>query len=435
MTKLLIEGWRGVNHSFALVNQCQILELLRLPGVQLFHRDLPFAMAHWNAKTHDPGFAPDDWSRIAALQEPPQGMAVDAIYRICSPFRSGADCSEAQPAPGRRAPRTLSFMVTEMGLSAKSFEPGAERSDAFTRDDNLILTPTQWSRERVLDWGFAPEKVRVMTHGVNSQTFRPLSQDERDLNRRNLGFDSGHYVFLNLGAAIWNKGLDVLLLAYAILRQKHSHLRLVLKDQRSLYGIGMDSVLGSLVQSNPGLFTPEVLGSISMVTANLTQAQLRLLYGMADCYASPYRAEGFNLPVLEAIACGTPAVVTGKGATDDFCNPAVALGIDSSPGVREDASIGLVARYQEPSLDATVHAMERMALGQGIRRDAAFETARLAVIKAQSWERPARELLDLAQAATPAQAAQPEKAAKTTKTPKTAAPAGGAKSKKARAAA
>ena len=53
-----------------------------------------------------------------------------------------------------------------------------------------------------------------------------------------------------------------------------------------------------------------MLGSISVISTSLDQAQLRALYGMADAYVSPYRAEGFNLPVLEAMACGLPVVAT-----------------------------------------------------------------------------------------------------------------------------
>jgi len=386
MTRLLIEGWRGVNHSFAMVNQCQILALHGLPGVQLQHRDLPLAMAHWNASTHNPGFAPADWQRIADLPAP-DGWPVDCVYRICSPFRDEPAAAEA--------PRLISFMVTEMGLSHKSFCPGTERSEVFTRDDNLIVTPTQWSRERLLEWGYAPDKVKVLSHGVNSTTFCPPSAAQRQHSRQQLGYADDQYIFLNLGAAFWNKGMDVLLLAYARLRQKHPHVRLILKDQRNVYGVGIEQTIAELCRDHPALFGQDTLASISTITANLNQAQLCSLYALSDCYVSTYRAEGFNLPVLEAMACGTPVVVTQGGATDDFCGPELALFVASQAGSRNTNDSREAARYREPDPEATVATMERMLLGQGIARDAAFEQARQQLCANMAWSKVAQQLLAL----------------------------------------
>ena len=47
---------------------------------------------------------------------------------------------------------------------------------------------------------------------------------------------------------------------------------------------------------------------------------MRILYNACDCYLSPYIAEGFNMPVMEAAACGLPVIVSKGGATDDFTN-------------------------------------------------------------------------------------------------------------------
>jgi hypothetical protein len=42
------------------------------------------------------------------------------------------------------------------------------------------------------------------------------------------------------------------------------------------------------------------------------------LYTACNCFVLPYRGEGFGLPVLEAMACSLPVIVTAGGATDDF---------------------------------------------------------------------------------------------------------------------
>ena len=42
MKKLLIDGWRGINHSYAMVNQHQILALANLGGLEIYHQVMPF---------------------------------------------------------------------------------------------------------------------------------------------------------------------------------------------------------------------------------------------------------------------------------------------------------------------------------------------------------------------------------------------------------
>ena len=52
----------------------------------------------------------------------------------------------------------------------------------------------------------------------------------------------------------------------------------------------------------------------------LSAAEMAGLYAACDCLAQPYRGEGFGLPMVEAMACGLPVVVTGLGAALDYCD-------------------------------------------------------------------------------------------------------------------
>jgi glycosyl transferase family 1 len=47
--------------------------------------------------------------------------------------------------------------------------------------------------------------------------------------------------------------------------------------------------------------------------------EMAALYRACDVLVHPYRGEGFGMPVLEAMACGLPVIVTGGGPTDEFC--------------------------------------------------------------------------------------------------------------------
>ena len=45
--KICVEGWRNINHSYAMVNQYQLLQLLNLP-IKLKHKDIKFYKENWN---------------------------------------------------------------------------------------------------------------------------------------------------------------------------------------------------------------------------------------------------------------------------------------------------------------------------------------------------------------------------------------------------
>jgi len=382
--RLLVEGWRGVSHSFAMVNQHQLLALRRLGGVALHHHDMPFFMPHWNKLDTGAGFAPEQTAFIESLP-PLDAAAADTVYRICAPL---------QP-PEKRARRTVTFAVTEFGLTDRSFTDLAVPLSAYTDGGNLVVTPSRWSRDRLIDRGFAEPGVRVVRHGVDRDLYSPMSAAERRANRGAIGIQDDETVFLNVGLPAWNKGIDLLVHAFAIARRSRPRCRLILKDAQKLYGLGAEQVLRDLAAQQPALLTADVIGAISVVGGNMSLAELRLLFGVADWYVSPYRAEGFNLPVLEALACGTPVIVSSGGATDDFCHgPAVhkVPSIFKRAALRDHPGACLL----EPHLPSLVELMENAARGgplhdpeNQLRADAREASA------GWTWDDAARDLLPL----------------------------------------
>ena len=379
-----IDGWRGVNHSIAMVNQHQLLALLDQPGLRLFHRDMPYFRAHWTAKLLPAGFSTAQQGRIDAVPAPAAGQALDCVFRITSPFLTHF-------TPGQK---TLSFMVTECSLVDVCFDAPVHDRAAFTREANRIVTPSHWARDRLVEYGFDATGIDVLPHGVNAETFAPLRSDERALARQQLGIAEDETLFVNVGVATWNKGLDLLITAFARVRQAHPRARLLIKENRSLYGVGVDSIVAEVQRKQPKLLDSSVLAGISILSDSLGQQQLRTLYAVADAYVSPYRAEGFNLPVLEAMACGTPVIVTDGGATDDFCPDALATRVMSRPGGIADAPQD-VGPFRVPDADALVAAMAAVVHSPTRRDDALRLQARETLVARHTWASVARQLARL----------------------------------------
>jgi glycosyltransferase involved in cell wall biosynthesis len=82
-------------------------------------------------------------------------------------------------------------------------------------------------------------------------------------------------------------------------------------------------------------------------------------YQMSDAYVAPYLAEGFNMPVLEAIACGLPVICTGGGATDDFTRDDFAMRIGSQAKTITLAP-GVIGKELHPDQDHLIELMRHV---------------------------------------------------------------------------
>ena len=382
MKQVLIEGWRGISQSFAMVNQYQLIELAKIDGLSLHHRDIPFDKPAWNETDNNPGFPAAMRDQIRAVPAP-GAAAFDCVYSIVSPFRKSAT----------PAAKVLTFMTGEFALRPDSFLGSDTTLEFYCQGANRVVVPSRWSKMKLVEFGFPADGVTVVPHGVNPEIYSPMPPLERNNARQNLGFSPEHFVFLNLGAMTWNKGIDILLQAFAQVRLRHPQARLILKDDRKLYGISAANVVQKLMQDASGQVEESLRSSISIISDTLSLNQMRLLYCLADCYVSPYRAEGFNLPVIESIACGTPAIVSAGGATDDFCSPQTARAVASDLVENKARGIPGPGCHLQPRHEDLVMQMEA-AIGNPLDASA-FESGRRQMLETNSWSACARQLAAL----------------------------------------
>jgi glycosyltransferase involved in cell wall biosynthesis len=352
---LVVEGWRTSSHSYALVNQHQLLHLMGDPRLRLSHVDVPFYRPHW---AHlDGGFAESDKAALAGLGAPGEPRA-DVIYRISWPLRV------------HRGPADRVFVFGTCEL--QQFQPNSfcgpnGTSEGIDREAVDIVTPSHWSEAGFVSAGFRPERVHVIPHGVDPARFSPANAAEKARLRALYKVPEDAFVFLNVSALTWNKGIAPLLAAFAEHRRLHEHALLVLKGGDALYGSMVNETLEEAAGINPAVKHPAVIGSLRYVPQNMSQSELAGIYRLSDAYVSPYRAEGFNLPILEALACGIPTLVTGGGATDDFCPDHLCLRIAATPKTVAQGN------YLEPDVDSIIAGMRQISGDRALLSRAATE--------------------------------------------------------------
>ena len=157
-TRLIIEGWRFLPHSYAMVNQFQCLELLRRPEFNLFHRDAPW---HPSWKPMRGLLDERDESAIAAIPPPPADAPdeQDVVLRMSFPH----DCT-----PSPRARRVCVFVSAEQGVVPDDYVRGAAGVvDACGQPNLHWIVPSHWSRQGLIRSGAPPARVSVVPHGIS----------------------------------------------------------------------------------------------------------------------------------------------------------------------------------------------------------------------------------------------------------------------------
>ena len=251
-----------------------------------------------------------------------------------------------------------------------------------------IVTSSSWSRRGFLRAGYAPGRVHVVPLGANPALALPPAEEERIRLRQSLQLRDGDFAFLNVSAMTWNKGIGPLIAAFAAHRRTHPNSVLVLKGGDALYGSVIQSSIEEAVRLRAEARDPTLIQAIRYIGQNLPWETMYRLYHAADAFVSPYRAEGFNLPVLEAMASGLPVLATRGGATDDFCPDPACFGIAA------DAVSGELGEYLEPRIESIIEQMNRVVEDADDRRRRSA-LGREHAVQQFSWERVSGRLTEL----------------------------------------
>ena len=311
--ELVVEGWRFICHSYAIVNQWQLLALLRRNEVALHIRDVPFLKPKW--KRVDGLFSPVQEAVLAELPMVDVNTIPATTLRISFPYNF------SPLAQGRLAV----FGTAEYGDVPPSYLTGSNDIASLAQNERfMVITPSNWSAAGFLKLGLRADQVVVVPLGVDTTVYRPDAQN-REAARNQLHL--GGFVFLTVGAMTGNKGMHGLLRAFARVAQKHSDTTLILKGADDLYK--SHDMLQSYLIDMSVHEQHTIANRMIYFGKTFSMEEMAKLYRLADAYVAPYFAEGFNMPVLEGAASGLPVICTSGGPTDDFVKDSFARKIHS----------------------------------------------------------------------------------------------------------
>ncbi|HMX62165.1 MAG TPA: glycosyltransferase family 1 protein [Candidatus Sumerlaeota bacterium] len=204
--------------------------------------------------------------------------------------------------------------------SLQSFRMSARRAD-------VLITVSENSRRDIAKYyKVSADKVHMIPEGVDTTLFRPLHDEAaaRNFREKVLGADLPFFLFV--GKPVRRRNIPAMLAAFKRLKEER-------KIPHKFVIIGSDL---------PGLPVGSVVREMNLegdvvLRGYASHEEMTIAYNAAECLVYPSSYEGFGMPVLEAMACGTPAIALNNSAFPEFAGGVALLAREGTADCLYDA--------------------------------------------------------------------------------------------------
>jgi len=268
---------------------------------------------------------------------------------------AGQRLSEALRVPHIHTPHSLGIwkkrqMETDYPERADRFEQEFNFKERIQhelivyRSCQLVVATTPIQLDMLTeDYGLPRNHVHMIPPGYDDNRFYPVSESSRQMVRQRFGFEGK--TVLALGRLATNKGYDLLIDGFSVLAERVPDARLRL----ALGGENMDAqeetILAQLKQQVADLGLTEKVEFSGFIPDD----DLPDMYRAADLFVLSSRYEPFGMTAIEAMASGTPTIVTIHGGLFR----AVSYGrhaLFADPFDRYDLGITVMKPFKHPRL-------------------------------------------------------------------------------------
>lgn len=275
---------------------------------------------------------------------------------------AGQHLSDVLGVPHLHTPHSLGawkkqLMETDYPGSADKFETqynfaGRIRHERLLYESaNLVIATTPQQLEVLAElYETPPEKCRMIPPGYDDNRFYPVSEPTERMLRQRFGFEG--QVVMAIGRLARNKGYDLLIDAFQLVAQRNSKVCLYLAIGGEQLNAQEAAILAGLKEQVERLGLEDRVRFASFIPDD----ELADHFRAADVFVLSSRYEPFGMTAIEAMACGTPTVVTIHGGL----SRALTFGrhaLYADPFDREDLGITTHKILKHPRLRARLARM------------------------------------------------------------------------------
>ncbi|MGH9454027.1 MAG: glycosyltransferase family 4 protein [Terriglobia bacterium] len=185
-------------------------------------------------------------------------------------------------------------------------------ANRFLQSANRIIADSDSTKQDLINLvGVPKDRIQTVYLGV-SESFRPhdRASSAAYINQK---YGTTPNYLCAVGTVEPRKNLPNLIRAFAALRERHNlPVQLVIAGARGWKNSAVFETMRSLHLTDQQV---RFLGFVP-------DEDLPILYSGAQLFVLPSIYEGFGLPLLEAMACGTPVVCTDRSSPPEVCGPA-----------------------------------------------------------------------------------------------------------------
>lgn len=179
--------------------------------------------------------------------------------------------------------------------------------------DRILTDSNSTKQDLMTYYGVAEDKVVVIYLGVEGR-FRRIEDHAALRQIRTKYHIARQHIILYVGSIHTRRNIEQLIRAFHLLCRRMSDIQLLIVGKQEYPYLDVQALVTELGLHNR-----------IIVPGYIQDDDLPLLYNVADVFIYPSSYEGFGLPPLEAMACGTPVITSNNSSLPEVTGAAAIL--------------------------------------------------------------------------------------------------------------